>query len=798
MSKIVTYLALASAGTAGAVTVMVMTGMIEMPGGKEPDAPGPQVTANAPKAPGTPGATGPDTPLVTTDPAKVAKAPDPVTPAETAKMPDPEVDPVETAKVPDPGLVPSETAKAPDPVVDPAETAKVPDPGLAPSETAKSPDPLVVPSETAKAPDPVLAPVETAKVPEPVVDPVERTGPADPVVDPVTTAMPQVLPPVVTPKTPDPGVDPVTTAKPADPATPPLETARTPSSTGTATVQPEPSQTRPPPVPTAPEPVETVARPAPGTADPAEAASLPDPDQTATAPAPPDPDPTVAPLLPLVDPTPGARIAEPLLDGDTTVIRPSFDVVRAEQDGFSLVAGGAEPGAQLDVIVNGEPVESLEVGTDGKFTVFLNLPPDQASVISLRQTLDESTVVSEGDVIVAPTEQLAAVTPPPTRQPGQSAATGPLLEREPETQVEPRPEADPVPGAKPLSGDEVTLTAPGIAPGPGGMTVTPVPSQPSGPVGTQVTGEPPETGPLPAPQPDIIARAVPEPGTGPGDGPTPLGSPKWSGAPHRGPIPGVLPAPTPAATPPRLGGVAGTQTPFDSKDPDARIGAGIAAPGAQLAAPGLGDLTTTAPATPADPLITARAEPDVTTPPPSPRLPTVLLSTPRGVEALSTAPIAPGDVALDSISYDDAGDVLISGRGTNTASVRIYLDNSPITTSRIQEDGRWRVQLPEVDTGTYTLRVDQIDAAGQVIARVESPFLRESTAVLERAVAQGGTGPVRSVTIQPGNTLWGISTRRYGDGMQYVRIYEANKDRIRDPDLIYPGQIFDIPDTASN
>ncbi|MGP6085390.1 LysM peptidoglycan-binding domain-containing protein [Antarctobacter jejuensis] len=737
MSKIVTYLALASAGTAGAVTVMVMTGMIDMPGRKAPDAPGPQVTANAPKAPVAPDNTDPDAPLVAVEPVEIAKTPDPVAPIEPAQSPEP-ADPVAPAKVPDP----VETAKAPEPI----KTAKSPDPA-SPAETAITADP-VVPAE----------PVKTAKSPEPTT--------------------------------------PVETAKAPEPITPPVETARTPSATGVATVQPKPGLTPAAPQPVAPAPVETVARPVPGTGEPAEVA--PDPDQTATAPEPTEPAPGIAPLLPLLDPNAGTTIAEPLLDGDTTVIRPSFDVVRAEQDGFSLVAGGGEPGAQLDVIVNGEPVESLEIGTDGKFTVFLNLAPDQASVISLRQTIDETIVASEGDVIVAPTEQLAAVTPPPARQPGQTAASGPLLETQPDTQAKPRPEVDPLPGAKPLSGDEVALAVPGVTPAPGGMTVTPVPGPSTGPDGTadatQVTTEPPETGP----EPDVISSADPDPGTGPGDGPAPLGNPKWSGAPHRGPIPGVQPAPAPAANPQRLGGVAGTQAPFDTKDPDATVGAGTAAPATQLAVPAPGDLKTTAPAAPADPVITARAEPDVTTPPASPRLPTVLLATPRGVEALSTAPIAPGDVALDSISYDDAGDVLISGRGRTTASVRIYLDNAPITTSRIQEDGRWRVQLPEIDTGTYTLRVDQIDAAGQVIARVESPFLRESAAVLERAVGQGGSGPVRSVTIQPGNTLWGISTKRYGDGMQYVRIFEANRDRIRDPDLIYPGQIFDIPDAASN
>ena len=47
--------------------------------------------------------------------------------------------------------------------------------------------------------------------------------------------------------------------------------------------------------------------------------------------------------------------------------------------------------------------------------------------------------------------------------------------------------------------------------------------------------------------------------------------------------------------------------------------------------------------------------------------------------------------------------------------------------------------------------------------------------------------------MQPGSTLWAIAREKYGEGTLYVRVYEANKDRIRDPDLIYPGQVFVVP-----
>lgn len=48
--------------------------------------------------------------------------------------------------------------------------------------------------------------------------------------------------------------------------------------------------------------------------------------------------------------------------------------------------------------------------------------------------------------------------------------------------------------------------------------------------------------------------------------------------------------------------------------------------------------------------------------------------------------------------------------------------------------------------------------------------------------------------MQPGHTLWALAQTRYGDGVKYVQIFDANKDRIRNPDLIYPGQVFVIPE----
>ena len=53
--------------------------------------------------------------------------------------------------------------------------------------------------------------------------------------------------------------------------------------------------------------------------------------------------------------------------------------------------------------------------------------------------------------------------------------------------------------------------------------------------------------------------------------------------------------------------------------------------------------------------------------------------------------------------------------------------------------------------------------------------------------------PVQRLTVTQGNSLWAIAREVYGDGLMYVRVFEANKGQIRDPDLIYPGQVFEIP-----
>ncbi len=181
----------------------------------------------------------------------------------------------------------------------------------------------------------------------------------------------------------------------------------------------------------------------------------------------------------------------------------------------------------------------------------------------------------------------------------------------------------------------------------------------------------------------------------------------------------------------------------------------------------------------------------------TPSTPTVIVADDTGVRVVQNggAPSVMSAIALDTITYDPDGEVILAGRAMGNGFVRVYIDNRPVTTSRIAAGG-WQTDLPEVDTGVYTLRIDEVDADGAVVSRIETPFKREepeavAAVMADDTAADGFDVAVR--TVQPGATLWAIAKEELGDGILYVAVYDANRDLIRDPDLIYPGQVFRIP-----
>lgn len=148
------------------------------------------------------------------------------------------------------------------------------------------------------------------------------------------------------------------------------------------------------------------------------------------------------------------------------------------------------------------------------------------------------------------------------------------------------------------------------------------------------------------------------------------------------------------------------------------------------------------------------------------------------------------NLSVGSIDYDDKGNVALSGKGTPGNEVKVYVDNKPVGNATVDKKGNWTLTpTKEIPAGKYNLRTDQLTEGGKVISRVELPFQRASAD--DVVLAKGGL-EIRAI-VQPGNSLWRIARRMYGEGTQYTVIYQANQAQIKDPDLIFPGQIFKLP-----
>jgi nucleoid-associated protein YgaU len=150
----------------------------------------------------------------------------------------------------------------------------------------------------------------------------------------------------------------------------------------------------------------------------------------------------------------------------------------------------------------------------------------------------------------------------------------------------------------------------------------------------------------------------------------------------------------------------------------------------------------------------------------------------------------PGQLGLGAVDYGSVGEMRLSGTAHPGSALRLYADNKPIGEARADQTGRWTLSPGErLAAGAHQLRLDQLGSDGRVTARVELPFRRENMNAAEVATGK--------VIVQPGSNLWRIASHAYGQGVRYTIIYEANRDQIRNPRLIYPGQVFVVPEVGT-
>jgi nucleoid-associated protein YgaU len=205
----------------------------------------------------------------------------------------------------------------------------------------------------------------------------------------------------------------------------------------------------------------------------------------------------------------------------------------------------------------------------------------------------------------------------------------------------------------------------------------------------------------------------------------------------------------------------------------------------------------------------------------TPDKPTLVLSKPPGTASVTETTV------VESVDIEPDGKVHVSGRARPGSVVRLYLNDSFIASVTAGGDGHLAVTINEgVKPGKYRVRLDELAGnSGAVRARAEAPFnvpdttttasiSRESTSAKPQAdatqepqlaAASTGVSPdkdpssavvvpkIGTMTVVRGDSLWRLSRSALGRGERYAVIYKANREQIRNPNLIYPGQILVVP-----
>lgn len=488
---------------------------------------------------------------------------------------------------------------------------------------------------------------------------------------------------------------------------------------------------------------------------------------------------------------------------------PRFDVVRIEKDGAALIAGKAHPGSGVSVMLDAMVVSAVVADRTGGFAALFTVPPSTDNrLITLRMRLpDGQEIVSEEQVILSPGDVIPPVADPPA--PVAESAPASPLPKIAETPVVAPPSLAPVPDAEsaalaqaPVAAVTEAATAQSPEPAQASVSTAPVAETAAillGPSGVRVLQ--PGSAPRPAGtlRPVVIdaisytaSGAVQMGGRGMPDARVRLYLngrylTEFLVGPDGG-WGGVLPEVAPGVYTLRADQIdaqskvtARFETPFQRETQEALAALATPQAATNLApvpvAPSDIAVETGLAKAPVEGLAAAAPLPErVTTEVPAAPPPNALPSTaaPAKVAAREPAPPQPAPSAQVS-------------EGTmpqQAASQPVQAIAPPEAQPAAQPPVE-----PPVDTAAKPALIDPLTSA-------QAPKPEQAAETLAPNAPMAPVAPV-TVTVQPGFTLWAIARDQFGDGVLYVQVYEANKDRIRDPDLIYPGQVFALPESAT-
>jgi nucleoid-associated protein YgaU len=188
----------------------------------------------------------------------------------------------------------------------------------------------------------------------------------------------------------------------------------------------------------------------------------------------------------------------------------------------------------------------------------------------------------------------------------------------------------------------------------------------------------------------------------------------------------------------------------------------------------------------------------------SPSLAAPAAPAPAAPQTAAAPPVTPP--SFDVVRINPLGDAVIAGRAAPNADISLRDGDTEIGRARADSHGEW-VVIPDkpLPPGKHDLSIEARGAGGGDVAtsqdKVTFDVAEAKRPVPQVAVAGASSGPSATaaaaapgaVTVQRGGTLWGIARDSYGSGTRFTTIYAANRDRISNPDLIFPGQVVKLP-----